>query len=106
MRRRIFLVVSLVAALVLLFSAYAGYVFWDISNLKSACGALKPGTTIAEARQILSDHRFRQDFTNGIPGNSPGTWYLAIAAASTMGDVSCGITYDGTAILSAEVSEW
>jgi hypothetical protein len=111
-RRRIFLVILLVAGPVVMFGTYVAYLFWDISNLKSACRALKPGTTIAEARKILADHRFTKDFPfvskefpNGIPAEVPGTWYFAIAAASTMGDDSCGITHDGTRIVSAEASE-
>ena len=67
---------------------------------------------MVERRKILADHRFANIFPdvsggypNGIPGDSPGTWYYAIAAASTMGDVFCGIYHNGKTILSAEVSE-
>jgi hypothetical protein len=110
-RRWVYLVISLLAIPIVLIGSYIGYVEWDIANVRSVCRDLKPGVTISGARKIIADHGFAETFPyvssgfpNGIPVEPPGTWWFAIPAATTMGDVSCGIHHNGKTILSAEAS--
>jgi hypothetical protein len=108
-RWRRYAVFGLLGSPFLVVAACFGLIEYDIANVRSACAALKPGTSVNDVRAILSEHGLERhapdangNFPHDIPGRKAGTRFFAIPAASTMGDMSCGVTHDGVVIVEAD----
>lgn len=104
---------AVVAMPVLLLMAYSALVWWDISRVRSVCASAKPGTSVPDLWAMVRGRGLSQylpdphsAYPNGIEGDKPGTWFFAIPAGTTMGDVACGITHDGKVIVEGRLLEW
>ena len=100
----------LVGVLLLALAAYIGYVVWDEHRLRSICSKMVPGMTVADARKIVEDGGLggwvRPMAGSNVPGvfdEKTKTWFFAVPAPTTVGDLVCGVTHDGRVVLSAEV---
>ena len=112
MRLRSSLAMAL-AIVVVPIAAYFAFVSWDIYRVRSICKAIRPGISVDAARLIVKDWGLESwlpkpdgAYPNGVRDDQDGTWFFAIPAASTMGDVTCGISHDGRVIVSVDLLEW
>ncbi len=112
--QKVGLALSIVVGLPLMaLSAYAGLVFYDIHRVRELCPKLVPGTSVAAATNIVEDAGLGDWVKPIASSNVPGifdektkTWFFAVPAATTMGDIGCGVTHDGHVVIAAQNLEW
>jgi hypothetical protein len=99
-----------VALLGLLVVAYIGYCFWDIHRIEGMCSEIRAGTTLTEARAIVTRAGLGKYFLTlrgasapGIFEERSGTWVIVIPAPTTVGDIACVISHDGRIVKAAKV---
>lgn len=114
MKVRWYHVTFIVVALpVMLVALYSTFVWWDISRVRSVCAFAKPGVPVPQMWEKVRSRGLvqylldpRSDFPNGVDDGKPGTWFFAIPAGTTIGDIACGITHDGKVIVEGRMLEW
>lgn len=103
MRTALFALLKLFALLVALLFAYIGWIFWDVHQLRLFCDALPAATPVLHLPEIAQRHGINPRWVqrDGVYVEGDGVWFIAVPAASTMGDTVCAIRHDKVQVLSA-----
>jgi len=87
---------------------------WDMHRVNQLCRALHPGSSLANIEPTIKrygvwnplvSYQF-EHLENGRPGTfdeRTNTWDIAVPAVSTMGDMECFITHDGSNVTATKV---
>src|ERR1700741_1733533 len=98
---------------ILALAAYIGFVFHDIHRIRTMWLKLVPGTTVEDATSTFEDAGLEYWVKPTAPSSVPGifdektkTWFFAVPAVTTVGDVGCAVTHDGGVVINAQYFEW
>jgi hypothetical protein len=93
---------------------FIGPILWETHRLNQLCAALAPGTPLANVQPTIKRYGLWNSLVayqfehleRGGPGSfdeRTNTWDIGVPAVSTMGDMECFITHNGSVVTATEI---
>ena len=103
-KKIVFKALRIVAALVLPFFIYVGWMYWDTHKVNSFCKDVASGVSLDKLPKLAEDHGINKRWINeGIFSEKGRYWVFFVPAASTFGDVACAIHHNKVNVISAQM---
>lgn len=100
--KKLFIFILLFTAII---TTYAVWQSKDISQLEAFCDAVVAGTDISQLPKIAQTYGVNHRYVvrDGIYDEKEKNWFLAVPAASSMGETACVIRHDKKKVQSANL---